>query len=505
MRASRYYGALLGLVCGLSGCVVGPDFSRPDAPKDAGYVSGDPVTETTHAAGDDGVTQVFVRAGQVQADWYRLFRSPELNQLVLTALSHSPTLRAGRAQLRAAGASLESAQAGLYPQLSASPGVSRNKSNGTAFGIDNPLFTNLYTLYEGQISLGYNLDIFGEVRRAIEGQQAELAFQRYELLDTYLTLINNVVATALAQAGITDTIAATRTIIATQQNNLDLLQQQERLGAVAKADVLRARSQLAASQSRLPPLEKALVIARHRLARFTGQTPASFSAPQLRLADFKLPQRLPVGVPSELVRQRPDILAAESLWHAANARVGVAAVRRLPSLRLSADYTRNSLDVSGLADPAAALYNFGAGLTAPIFDGGRLRANEQAAEAARDAAAARYDATLLVAFNEVADSLRALQSDADNLRAQDKSLNAARENLDLVQAQLKNGAADYLNLFTAQDQFQNALIEHTDARLLRYRDTAELFRALGGGWWNDPQISKSSAASKTPQRTAVAR
>ncbi len=490
-----------GIACLLSGCVVGPDFSPPAPPPDAGYVQGEPPT----TAGTGGVTQIFERAGKVQADWYRLFRAPELNRLVLSALSNSPTLRAGRAQLRAAREQVSAAEAGLYPNISASANVSRNKRSGTQFGIDNPLFTNLYTLYQGQLSLGYNLDIFGEVRRGIESTQAQLDFQRYELLDTYLTLINNVVATALAQAGIADSMDAVNRIIATQQDNLDLLQQQERLGAVARADVLRAKAQLAASQSRLPLLEKQWVIAQHRLARLTGTTPANFKAPELHLADFNLPRRLPVSLASELVRQRPDILAAQSLLHAANARVGVAAAQRLPSLRISTDYTRNALDLSGLADPASAVYNFGAGLTAPLFDGGRLRANEQAAQASRDAAAARYDATVLVAFNEVADSLRALQSDAKNLRAQNESLNAAREKLELVQAQLENGAADYLSLFTAQGQFQNALIEHTDARLQRYRDTAALFRALGGGWWNDPPKLDTSRRSTSPKRAAVAR
>ena len=468
----------------LSACVAGPDYKRPDAPEDSGYIQDESVTQTGLTPDDDPQAQTFKRAGEVQTEWYRLLGSPVLDALVQSALRNSPSLRAARAQLNAAHEQLNATQAGLYPTLGASANVSRNKTSGTAIGIDNPLFTNLFTLYQGQLSLGYNLDIFGEVRRGIEGAQAQMDFQHYELINTYLTLINNVVATALAQAGVQDTVDATERIIDTQQENLDLLQDKLALGAVARSDVLRAKSQFAASQAQLPPLKKQLVIAQHRLARLTGVSPANFQAPTLHLADFTLPRELPVSLPSELVRQRPDILAAESVLHAANASVGVAAAQRLPHLRISADYTRQGLDLSALTDPAAVVYNFGAGLAAPLFDGGRLKANERAAQASRDAAAARYDATVLVAFTEVADTLRALQVDLENLNAQQQALNAAQENLDLVQAQLEQGAADNLNLFIAQNQFQRALIAVTNARLARYRDTATLFRALGGGWWN---------------------
>lgn len=468
----------------LAGCVVGPDFKPPEAPTAQGYLHGDASDHTSSSSGADGIEQIFVRAGAVQADWYRLFRSPALNNLIHTALTNNPTLTAANARLRAARADLRAVRGRLLPQLGAGASVSRQRVNGSQIGLGDPMFSNIFNLFQGQLTLSYDLDLFGITRRGIEAERAHLAVQRYRLLDSYLTLTNNVVATALAEASTRAQIQATEKLITTQKSALDLLNRQEQSGAVAGNAVLRARAQLAQVQTELAPLQKQLSVTQHRMAVLIGTTPADYAEPKLELSDFKLPARLPVSLPSDLVRQRPDILAAESLVHAANAQVGVADARLLPQISITGALGRDALSFSGLFDPVRTVYNLAAGLSAPIYEGGRLRAQKRAAQARLAAANADYQATVLNAFGEVADRLRALQSDADDLAAQQHALAAAHGNLKLVRIQLDHGAVDNLDLFTAQNLYTRALLSQTGARVQRYRDTAGLFRALGGGWWS---------------------
>ena len=486
---ARCHPTKIGLTAGLTltlsaGCAVGPDFHRPALPANTAYMHGHAPAKTVVSPGPSGVVQMFVRAGKVRADWYRLFRSPGLNRLIHLALINSPTLRASQARLLAARENLTASEGALYPQIDINAAVRHERASGIRLGIEDPMFVNVFELYQGQITLDYNLDVFGELRRRVESRQARLEFQRYQLWNTYLTLINNVVATSLAEASINAILNATHQIVNAEAGTLKLLHGQERYGAAAPTDVLRSQVQLSATRANLPPLEKQLAIVRNRLAILTGQTPGTFQEPDIKLKELTLPRRLPVSLSSHLVRQRPDILAAQSLLHAASARVGVATTRLLPSFNLSASYGRNALSLGDLADPIAAIYSFGVGLMAPVFHGGALRAQQRAARALYQAAAADYYNRVLVAFAQVADSLRALQSDAEALKAQNAALQAARRNLDLVRHQLRQGAADYLNLFNAQAQYQRVLINYTAAKLQRYRDTATLFRALGGGWWN---------------------
>lgn len=484
---SRYWllakYVLAGTLLTLTGCVVGPDFTPPEVHVPHNYLHESTPTHTTSGPGADGIEQVFVRAGAVQADWYRLFRSRTLNDLIHTALTNSPTLAAANARVRAARADLGAQHGRLLPQLGAGAGVSRKRLNGSQIGLSDPAFSNIFDLFQGQLTLNYDLDLFGITQRGIEAESARLAVQRYRLLDSYLTLTNNVVATALAEAATRAQIQATRKLIASHKQSLALLSQQEQNGAVAGNAVLRARAQLAQVQTELAPLQKQLSITQHRMAVLTGTTPAAYPAPKLELSDFKLPARLPVSLPSDLVRQRPDILAAESLLHAANAQVGVATARLLPQISITGALGRDALSFSGLFDPIRTVYNIAAGLSAPLYEGGRLRAQKRAAQARLAATTADYQATVLNAFAEVADQLRALQSDADDLAAQQRALAAAQDNLQLVHIQLNHGAVDNLDLFAAQNLYTRALLSQTGARVQRYRDTAGLFRALGGGWW----------------------
>lgn len=486
--------AALGGVCG---CTVGPDFTPPPPPQNASYTGAGLPVKTVQADTPGGRAQVFERIEQVRSNWYELFHSQALNRLIARALADNPTVEAGQQRLQAARANLQAVRGGLYPQVNAGAGISRQRVTGTQFGIDNPEFTNQFALYRGQISLGYDLDLFGGLRRRIENQTAQLHFRQYQLLETYLALIDNVVATSLAQAGLNAAIAAVGKIVDAQQGTVALLRKKWKFGAADRSQLLQAQAQLAATRARLPPLWKQRTIARNQLAILAGQSPGAFEDPGFRLSGFTLPQRLPVTLPSTLVRQRPDILAARSLLHAASANIGLATAQLFPDFTVSASYGRAALDPSGLTDAAAALWTFGATLMAPLFHGGALRAHRQAAVALYQAAAAEYQRTVLNALGEVANSLAAIQADARGFRARLQAQQAAGDSLELARQRYRMGASGYLALYTAQAQYQRAVIAFTQARLQRFEDTAALFRALGGGWWRPSQIDPAAHGAST--------
>lgn len=490
------------LVLVLSGCVVGPNFKTPPAPTQTAYNAGSLPHRTASTAGPDGAAQVFDRGQQVRADWYRLLGSKALDQLIQQALAHNPTLTAAQARLAAAREAVTAAIGTGTPQLGLSADASRNRASGASFGISNPEFVNTFNQYQAQLTASYDLDPFGALARQVESRKAQVEVQRYRLLDSRMTLVDNVVASALAEAGARATLAATQDIVATQRKALHLIQQRQRYGAAQRSDVLRAQAELSDTEATLPALQQQIAVARHRLALLTGQSPADYRAPALNLDDFTLPTQLPVSLPSQLVRQRPDLLAAASVMHVELARVGVASARLLPDITLSASYGRIGLHPSDLLDPPAAIWNFGAGLMAPLLDGGTLHANKRAAQDQYRATVADYRYAVLHAFDQVADALRALDNDAQALRARQQSLQASGQALKLVQARYRAGSADFLNLYQTQELQRRSAIRYTQARLQRYQDTATLFRALGGGWWNAPHPASDHASDQNPDHSS---
>lgn len=491
--------AVFILITLIAGCTVGPDYQPPAKPSNNAYrikstTSGD---ETPHAAkGHQAIPkQAFERAGKVRSAWYQVFGSDKLDALIGRAIQHSPTLAAGRARIKAAREVVKENRGALYPQISANAGYSHNRVTGAQFGITQASFTNVFNLYQAQATASYDLDLFGKTRRMIEASNAQLDEQQYRVINTYVTLINNVVATAITEAGLNAAIKTTRDIAKSQANALDIVHKQIKYGAAIEADATQIQTQLARTRASLEPLIKQRTLAVNRLAVLVGSNPGEFSDPDFTLDQLRLPRKLPVSVPSQLVEQRPDILAAAAAVHAASAQIGVATANLLPDLSISGSYSRSALTPSDLGDPAFALYSLGASLTAPLFEGGRLHAAKRQAQDLFVAALADYHATTLSAFGEVANSLRSIESDARALEAQRTALNAARNNLKTVRTRLHNGAADYMNLYTAQAQYQSARLDYTKARVTRYRDTADLFRALGGGWSKD---SHSPALPDTP-------
>jgi NodT family efflux transporter outer membrane factor (OMF) lipoprotein len=464
--------------------MVGPNFERPAPPADERYTATPLPEHTAQAPVPGGAAQRFVSVRDIPAQWWQLYHSEALDRLIRTALAESPTLEAAQAALRVSQENLISAASVLYPSVDAKGNATRQHTTGAAIGQPRAP-GNVFNLFNANVTVSYDLDLAGGARRGLEALEAQVDYQRYQIAATYLTLTSNIVTTAVAEASLRAQIDATREIIAAQERTLAVVEKQFALGAVSSADVLAQRAQLAQTRATLPPLEKALAQTRNALATLVGKTPASADLPKFDLSALELPQDLPVSLPSALARQRPDIQAAEALLHQASAQIGVAKAAFYPQITLSGLYGSLADTTGALFSSSALQWNVGAGLLQPLFHGGALRANERAAVASYDQALAEYRLTVLGAFQNVADVLRALDSDAEALKAQADAEAAARASLDLARQQFDLGAVSYLVLLNAQRQYQQTRLGLVQAQAARFADTAALFQALGGGWWND--------------------
>ena len=472
------------LVAALAGCAVGPDYRRPGPPAVASYTAEAPAAETAEAKGIGGATQRFVSGGEIPARWWELFRSEALDRWIREALANSPSLGSAEATLRQAQEVRRARFGDLLPSVDGSANVSRQKPSGASFGQTN-LQINPFTLYNASVNVSYTLDLFGKTRRELEALQAQVGYQSFQVEGAYLTLTSNIVTAAFQEASLRGQLQATRDILATQEELLALVEKQFELGGITRTDVLAQRASLAQTRATLPPLEKRLAQTRHLLAVLAGRFPGDTAdLHEFDLKDFQLPEELPVTLPSSLARQRPDIRSAEELLHAASAAVGVATANLYPQVTLSGQYGTTATRIGDLFGPGSAVWGFGAGLLQPIFHGGALEASRRAEVAGFDLAAAQYRETVLQAFRDVADVLWALEFDAMTLKAQSDAEAAARDTLDIAKKQVRLGATSYLSMLNAQRQYHLARILLVQAQASRFADTAALFQALGGGWWN---------------------
>jgi NodT family efflux transporter outer membrane factor (OMF) lipoprotein len=477
------------------GCAVGPDFEGPAAPDVTGYTSSPLREQTASSEVAGGEPQRFVQGLDIPGQWWTLFHSPALNTLIEEALKNNPTLPAAEAALRQAWENVYAQQGAFFPTVVANFAPSRNK---TATGVT---FTSassgkpFFTLYTGQVVVAYAPDVFGGTRREVESLGATAEFQRFQLEAAYLTLTSNVVAAAVQEASLRGQIAATEEIIKIQTGSLDILRKQFELGQVAGADVAAVEATLAQAQATLPPLQKQLAVQRDLLTALIGRLPSQQPTEQFELASLQLPQELPVSLPSKLVEQRPDVRSAEAQMHSASALIGVAVAAQLPQFTLTANAgTTSNLISQFITTPGTAFWTVAGNVAQTVFDAGTLLHKKRAAEAAFDQAAAMYRSTVIAAFQNVADSLHALQSDAETLRAAYAAERAASKSLEIARRQLQLGAIGYLGLLTAQNTYNTALIALVQAQAARYADTAALFQALGGGWWNRQDVAAIKAS-----------
>ncbi|WP_211461352.1 efflux transporter outer membrane subunit [Collimonas silvisoli] len=476
--------ALTTVACG--GCAVGPDFHRPAAPAVEHYTR-EPLSVTAEAPGTGGAAQHFDAGAEIERQWWTVFASPTLNDLVERAFKHNPSIESAQAALRQAQEST-AAQRGIYfPTLQASYSPSRQKN---AVGTISPTLTSgdpLYTLHTAQLSISYAPDVFGLNRRTVESLAAQAETQQYQLEAAYLTLASNVVAAAIQQAALRAQIQASEEIIHGAEKSLDSLRRQAELGFASGLDVAAQETALAQARQTLPPLMKQLEQTRNLLAVLTGSFPAQGGMENVELDALQLPQVLPLSLPSKLVEQRPDVRAAEAQVHAASAQVGVAVANRLPQISISALYGGSSTQFSRMFADDNKFWGVTGNIAQTVFDFGTLLHRKRAADAALEQAAAQYRSVVLTAFQNVADTLYALDADAKALSAAAAAEAAASKTMSLTQRQLELGFVNALVLLNAQQAYQQTRIARIQAEAARYTDTAALFQALGGGWWSSSQ------------------
>ncbi len=476
--------------CFLTGCAVGPDFQRPSAPSVAGYEPQPLPGQTASVDVKGGEAQRFVQDMDIPGQWWTLFHSKPLNDLIEQALKANPDIEAAQAALRVARENVYAQQGAFFPSIDADFNPTRQKTAGV---LTSPLANNnyIYSLHTAQVSVAYMPDVFGGTRRQVESLKAQADSQRFQLEATYLTLTSNVVAAAVQEAALRGQIEAAGKIIDIQSKSLELLKRQYELGQVAVADVAAQEAALAQVQAMLPPLEKQLAQQRDLLARLIGRFPGEKLVGEFELSSLQLPQDLPVSLPTRLVEQRPDVRSAEEQLHSASADIGVSIANRLPNITLSANAGSSASAINQLFASGAGFWGLAGNLTQPIFQGGTLLHRQRAAEAAYDQAAAQYRSTVLTAFQNVADTLHAIQSDADALKAAVAAERAASRSLAIARSQLELGDIGYLALLNAEQTYQQANMNLAQALAGRYADTAALFQALGGGWWNRTDVPAS--------------
>jgi len=474
-RAARTSTAVLGVAILLAGCKAGPDFKRPEAPQVDRYTS-------QHLQVESGATPIVgqqIELGSAAPqEWWRLFQSDALDAVVKRALEGNRTLVAANATLSQVR-ELANAQAGsLYPQLAMTAGIGRQRYGSQFLGsfAKPPPFT----YYALGPTVGYTLDYTGGNARSVEQQYALAEYQRQQVNAAYLMVTGNAVMQSLRVALLQGEIATVEAILVEDRENRKLVQVAFEAGSVSRVDVVSAESQLASDATLLPPLRQELAVARHALAVIMGQLPAQSQPFELELSQVALPANLPVSLPSELVHRRPDILASEAQLHAATAAVGVATSNLYPRIVLTGSVGLQSTVLGNLFEGGSTAYGLSGALTAPLFDGGTLRAQKRAAVDALQATAANYQQTVLEAFGQVADSLEALDHDAEQLDAQAHAQDAARENVDLTRKSYNEGNVGVLQVLDAERLYQNARLGFVRAQAQRYMDTVQLFLALGG-------------------------
>ena len=493
----------------LCGCAVGPDFHRPRAPSDAGYAPGELPPASSAASISGGNSQRLVREADVPFEWWREFHSPVLDDLVARAFRANPTLPAARAALRQAQESVSAQKGFFFPTVDAVYQAERHKVSGNTENSETPGVqasgTNLlphqdaggaplaapvyYTFHTAQLTVSFVPDLLGGNRRQVELLAAQADAQRFALEATYVTLAANVVAAAIQEASLRAQVAATEQIIAADTRALEVLLHQFQLGYAMRIDVTAAEAALAQIKTTLAPLQERLEQTRDLIRVLIGGMPSD-PLPELTLDSLEMPGEMPISLPAKLIEQRPDVRAAEAQLHAANAQVGVAVAAMLPQFTISGVYGGNATTLGRMFASGGPFWSLFADASQPIFHGGTLLHQKRAADAGLKQAAAQYRSTVITAYQNVGDAIRASLSDADELSAEAAAEEAAKMSFDLTRRQMDAGYTNYLTLLNAQTAYQQTLLARVQAQAARLGDSVALYQALGGGWWNRKELAQ---------------
>ena len=495
----------------LAGCAVGPDYARPDLAESKGYTVTPLAKEISPAGTNNNNPQRFAIEADIRNDWWTLFQSPALNKLIEDAFKANPTIEVAQRALNAAQQNVAAQRGFFYPTVGANYAPSRTKlpgnlsSNAPGIQGDGSVIAGyqgtpaseggtppyngatIYNFQTAQFTVGFVPDVFGANRRAVESTVALANAQKYQLQAAYVTLASNIVAAAIQDALFRKQIAITKEMIDANMASVALVQRQKLAGFASQLDLSMQQSALGQVRQLLPPLQKQFEQNRDLLRVLAGLTQDQ-PIPGFSLDELKLPQELPLTLPARLVEQRPDVKIAEEQLRAANAQIGVARAARLPQVLINGSLGGTAANFDQMFWSSSGMFfNLVLGLTQPLFDGGTLKAREFAASETMKQAAAQYRSTVLVAFQNVADTLHAIESDARALEIADDLTISAKSAYDLTKRQHANGYLDRLALITAQQTYQQALLNSSQAQANRLGDSAALFQALGGGWWNGPE------------------
>ena len=499
----RFFLVSLTLV-GLVGCAVGPNFESPDAPEVSRYTP-EQLSKVDGAKG----TVIHLKAGaDIPERWWEAFHNKKLNKLIANAIEHNQTLEAAEASIRVAYFNAE-AQKGLFlPQLALSPGGSANldsnyfanivlnqKLNSQSYPNPGSVLSNIavpsttavpppwsYRLVTPTATMAYTPDVWGKIRRTVEALEAQEDVARYQLEAAYLAMTSNVALTAITEASLRSQYEAIERIIAIEHEALEMMRTQFKVGWASEADVLAQESLYAQAKQLLPPIQKQIAFARNLLTALGGDYSTAQSTDLFTLSELRLPKSLPVSMPSKLVRQRPDVRAAEANMHMAAAEIGIAIGARLPEFNLNSAGGASSYHFEYVFMQGTLFYNILGSATTPVFQGFTLLNRQKAAEANFDQATALYRATVIQAFQDVADMLRSLQADSEAVKAALYSEEVAKRQLDILRAELKIGSVSVLMLLNAENNYMMATVSRIQAEGNRLGDVAGLFMALGGGW-----------------------
>lgn len=508
LRSASSAFVLVAMSFAICGCAVGPNFSPAAEPDVIGYVKG-ALTSADPGKGPPGVPgQRFITGADVSTRWWAAFKSEPLNELVRESVNHNPNLQAAEAAIKIARYNALAQRGLFFPQVTGNSATQQilvaNPQQVPPIPTQGP--QSEFSLVTNQLTVSFVPDIWGGNFRAVESLDATTEQQLFQLEAAYLTLTSNVVTAAIQEASLRGQIEATQRIIAIERHLLDILKKQLNFGQAAQADVLAQDAALAQAEELLPPLEKQLAQQRDLLTALAGQYAADEIRQKFDLAHLKLPTNLPISLPGKLVDQRPDVRAAEANMHSAAAQIGVAIAARLPNITLSANGGSAAFNWPQTFAPGTGFFTLGAAAAAPIFDGLTLYHKQKAAEAALEQAEAQYRATVITAFQNVADALRALQADAKAMRAARRAEDAAKASLDIVQKQLSEGQVNQLAVLNAQQTYLTAAVVRVQTEANRMADTAALFMALGGNWPSNCTVPdwRECALGDPPVPAAVA-
>lgn len=509
-------GAMAGL---LVGCVAGPDYARPSTVSPAQFSALPAVTSSAGVPG--GASQRFITAQHIQAQWWTLFRCADLNALIGKAFAANPTLEAAHASLRAAQENVYAQQGLFFPTIQASYSPTRTKLSGNQGGNspgvqgDGSVISTtshvaaddggsapfnapvIYNFHTAQLNVGFVPDVFGANRRQVESLEAQAKYQQFQLEATYTTLASNVVAAAIQEASLRKQIASINDIVEANAQSVKLVHRQLKAGFASRLDLSIQESALAQSKQLLPALRKQLEQTRNLLRALAGGAPDLNLPESFDLSSLTLPEELPLSLPAQLIEQRPDVRAAEEQLHSASAQLGVAAANRLPQFSINGTVGGGASHFSQMFWSSGTFFNLAGNITQPIFDAGTLKHRERAADEALRQAAAQYKSTVITAFQNVADTLQAIHSDADALNAAAEVQRTAQTSLSLIRRQLVRGYVDRLSLINAEQTYRQACLSVAQAQAARLGDTAALFQALGGGW--DHSSGEQGEVSKDTQ------